>query len=390
MENFSFKNSTRLIFGKDIHQDIGKYTKSYGSKILLHYESDGDLIKKLGIYNTIINSLNENNIEYIELGGVVPNPRLSLVKKGIEICKDEKIDFILAIGGGSVIDSAKAISLGAKYDGDVWDFFTGKGEAKSSLGVGVVLTIPGSGSEMSESSIISCEELKMKCVCDTEENFPAFSMLDPQVCYTIPKKLMACGVADIMSHIMERYFSKVKDTQLNDALLEAAMRTVVEFGPKIIEDPKNYNNCAQIMWSSTIAHNGMIAAGKIADWASHRIEHEISAIYDITHGAGMAIIFPAWLKYVKDKNNIEFLSKFAKNVFSIEENKDKDLMAIKGIEKLEEFFNNLGLDTHLEKFNINDEDFEVMAKKALGNSETLGRFKELNKDDIINILKISK
>lgn len=390
MENFSFKNNTRIIFGKDIYQNVGKYTKFYSSKILIHYEGNGDLIKKLGIYDTVINSLNKSNIEYIELGGVVPNPRLSLVKQGIEICKDKNIDFILAIGGGSVIDSAKAISLGTKYAGDVWDFFTGKAEPKSSLNIGVILTIPGSGSEMSESSIINCEKLQMKCVCDTEENFPTYSMLDPQVCYTIPQNLIACGVADILSHVMERYFSKAKNTELNDALLEATMRTVVEFGPKIIEDPKNYNNCAQIMWASTIAHNGMIAAGKISDWASHRIEHEISAIYDITHGAGMAIIFPAWLKYIKDENNIDFLAQFAKNVFLVEENEDKNLMAIKGIQKLEEFFNNLGLDTHLKNFNINDEDFEIMAVKALGNSKTLGRFKELDKEDIINILKISK
>ena len=249
MENFNFKSSTRLIFGKDAHEEAGKYVKAYSKKVLLHYEGDGSLIKKLGIYDKVVKSLEENGIEYVTFGGVVPNPRLSLVYEGIEICRKSNIDFILAVGGGSVIDSAKAISLGAVYEGDVWDFFTGKNEPVNSLNVGVVLTIPGSGSEMSESSIISDEKTSMKCVCDTEKNFPVFSILDPQVCFTIPSYLMGCGVTDIMSHLMERYFSRTADTQLSDALLEAAMRTVVEFGPKIMKEPKNYNNCAQIMWA---------------------------------------------------------------------------------------------------------------------------------------------
>ena len=318
----------------------------------------------------------------------MPNPRLSLVYKGIDICKENGIDFILAIGGGSVIDSAKAIALGTAYDGDVWDFFTGKNTPVKSMNVGVVLTIPGSGSEMSESSIISNEELSMKCVCDTEVNFPVFSILDPQVCFTIPSHLMACGVTDIMSHLMERYFSQAKDTQLSDALLEAAMRTVVEFGPKIMAEPKNYNNAAQIMWSATVAHNGMIACGRIADWSSHRIEHEISAIYDITHGAGMAIVFPAWMKYVKDAN-IDVFVNFATKVFGVEEKGSKEEIALEGIKRLEEFFKSLGLKTTLKESGINDEHFEEMAQKALGGSETLGRFKKLTKEDIVSILKRS-
>lgn len=384
MEDFNFKNSTKIIFGKDNHNEVGKYIKSYGKKILIHYEGEGELIKKLLIYEKVVNSLKKNNIEFIELGGVIPNPRLSLVYEGINICKKNNIEFILAIGGGSVIDSAKAISLGTVYDGDVWDFFTNKNEPKDSLGIGVILTIPGSGSEMSESSIISNEDLKMKCVCDSEKNFPIFSMLDPQVCFTIPKYLMACGVADIMSHIMERYFSPSKDTQLSDALLESAMKIVIEFGPKILENSKDYNYCAQIMWASTIAHNGMIAAGKIADWSSHRIEHEISAIYDLTHGAGMAIVFPAWMRYVKDENT-DIFTKFAKNIFKIED-ENKNEVILKGILKLEEFFISLGLQTRLSNFNIDNKNFDIMAEKALGENETLGKLKKLKKQDIINIL----
>lgn len=384
MENFNFKNSTKIIFGKDTHNEVGKYIKAYGKKILLHYEGEGELIKKLLIYEKVVNSLKESNIEFIELGGVVPNPRLSLVYEGVNICKKNNIEFILAIGGGSVIDSAKAISLGSVYDGDVWDFFTNKSEPKDSLGVGVILTIPGSGSEMSESSIISNESLQMKCVCDSEKNFPFFSILDPQVCFTIPKYLMACGIADIMSHIMERYFSLSKDTELSDALLESAMKTVIEFGPKILENSKDYNCCAQVMWASTIAHNGMIAAGKTADWASHRIEHEISAIYDLTHGAGMAIVFPAWMDYVKEENPDIFI-KFAKNIFNIKE-EDKNKLILKGIIKLEDFFISLGLQTKLSNFDIDNKKFGIMAEKALGESETLGKLKKLKKQDIINIL----
>lgn len=388
MENFNFKSPTRLIFGKDTHEETGKYVKEFSKKILVLYEGEAELIKKLGIYDKVVKSLEENGIEYLTLGGVVPNPRLSLVYKGIDICKENGIDFILAIGGGSVIDSAKAIALGTAYDGDVWDFFTGKNTPVKSMNVGVVLTIPGSGSEMSESSIISNEELSMKCVCDTEVNFPVFSILDPQVCFTIPSHLMACGVTDIMSHLMERYFSQAKDTQLSDALLEAAMRTVVEFGPKIMAEPKNYNNAAQIMWSATVAHNGMIACGRIADWSSHRIEHEISAIYDITHGAGMAIVFPAWMKYVKDAN-IDVFVNFATKVFGVEEKGSKEEIALEGIKRLEEFFKSLGLKTTLKESGINDEHFEEMAQKALGGSETLGRFKKLTKEDIVSILKRS-
>lgn len=388
MEKFIFTNPTKIIFGKDQYKEIGEYVKKYSKKILVHYEGNGEIIKKLGIYQEVLLSLKKYEIEFIELGGVVPNPKLSLVYEGIKICKDNNIGFILAIGGGSVIDSAKAISLGAVYEGDVWDFFNGKAIPDNTLGVGVVLTIPGAGSEMSESSIISNEELKLKSVCDSEYNFPKFSVLNPEVCYTIPKNLMACGVADIMSHLMERYFSRSEGTQLSDSLLESVMRIVLEYGEKIINNPKDYNSCEQIMWAATLAHNGMISSGRIADWSSHRIEHEISALYNVTHGAGMAVIFPAWLKYVKEEN-IKVLSKFARNVFLIDEKND-EIAAVEGIKKLEEFFNRLNLKLHLKDFGIDDEYFETMAEKALCGNLFLGRFKKLSKEDIINILKLAK
>lgn len=382
MENFIFQNPTKIIFGKNIYKDVGKIVKKYGEKILLHYEGGGELIRKIGIYQQIVDSLDREGIEYLELGGVIPNPDISLVYEGIDICKSEKIDFILAIGGGSVIDSAKAISLGTVNDVDVWDFFTKDIIPTKTLGVGVILTIPGSGSEMSESIILSNEKFKMKRVCDSEINFPKFSMLNPEVCYTIPKYLLGCGITDILSHLMERYFSKSKNTELSDALLEAAMRVVVKFGEKIINGSKEYNDYAQIMWAATIAHNGMISCGRVADWASHRIEHEISAIYNITHGEGMAIVFLAWIKYMKNEKS-KRLEEFFKNVFLSKNIED-------GIEQLKYFFEKLGMKTSLKEKGIDEEKFEIMAEKALFGSETIGRFKALSKEDIINILKLAK
>ncbi|MGL6169090.1 MAG: iron-containing alcohol dehydrogenase [Fusobacteriaceae bacterium] len=376
MENFIFKSSTKIIFGKGTFKNVGKYIKPHSSKILLHYE--GDLIKKLGIYDDVINSLKENKIEFVDLAGVIPNPRLSLVKKGISKCIENNINFILAIGGGSVIDSSKAIALGVPYDGDVWDFFSGKNEPKTSLKVGVVLTIPGAGSEMSESSIITREEDLTKAVCDTEWNIPEFAILDPQVCYSIPKKLMCCGIVDILSHLMERYFSPTEYTDLSDSLIEASMRTIISLGSKYLKNPEDYNTCAEIMWLATVAHNGMIASGRVADWSSHRIEHEISALYDLNHGAGMAVIFPAWLKYV-EKLNSQKIETFSKNVFN----------CIDGIEALETFFKSLDLAVTLKEFNITKDKFEFMAKKALGNRSTMGNYVKLNKKDIINILEIA-
>lgn len=385
MDNFTYKNNTKIIFGKNDYKEIGKeinfFIKKNG-KILLHYEGDGELIKKIGIYDKVISSLKKYNIAYEELGGVVPNPRLSLVYRGITFCKEKNIDFILAIGGASVIDSAKAISLGAVYKGDVWDFFTEKQSPLETLGVGTILTIPGAGSEMSESSIITDERTQKKAVCDSELNFPKFSILNPEICFTIPDKLLAAGIIDILSHLMERYFTLSKNIDLSNFLIEAAMKTVVKYAPLVMKNRENYNYCSQIMWAATIAHNGMIACGRIADWASHRIEHEISGIYDITHGIGMGIIFPAWMEYTKNIRP-ELFKRFFKEVFE-EENIEE------GIKKIKIFFENLGIKLKLSDYGITDENFALMAEKALGESKTLGKFMRLNKQDIINILNIAR
>lgn len=386
MENFVFKSGTRIVFGKNSENTVGEYIAKYSRKVLIHY--GGDYLKEFGILDRIIKSLEKNGIEYVVLDGVVPNPRLSLVYEGIKICKEENIDFVLAIGGGSAIDSSKAIALGAKYDGDVWDFYSGKATPKSALKVGTVLTIPGSGSEMSESSIITNEEKNLKCGIDCELIVPEFSILNPEMCYTIPPYLMSCGIADILSHLFERYFTTTKSSVLSDHLLEGAMKAVLEIGPKIKKDPKNYDYCSEIMWLATVSHNGMLDAGRVSDWGSHRIEHEISALYDITHGAGMAIVFPAWMKYVKNEN-MERFEQLATRVFGVPNGEDKQAIVDSGIARLEGFFKSLGLKTTLTEAGVPVDRFEEMALKAIGGSEFVGRFKQLKKDDIVEILKLA-
>ncbi|WP_066501503.1 iron-containing alcohol dehydrogenase [Abyssisolibacter fermentans] len=386
MENFIFKSGTKIIFGKGGENTVGEHVVKHSHKVLIHY--GGDYLKKFGILDRVTESLKKNGVEYVILDGVVPNPRLSLVYEGIKICKQENIDFILAIGGGSAIDSSKAIALGAVYEGDVWDFYSGKATPKKALKVGTVLTIPGSGSEMSESSIITNEDKNLKCGIDNELIVPEFSILNPEMCYTIPPYLMSCGIADILSHLFERYFTTTKSSVLSDHLLEGAMKAVLEVGPLMKKDPKNYDYCSEIMWLATVSHNGMLDAGRVSDWASHRIEHEISAIYDITHGGGMAIVFPAWMKYVKDENMKRFVQ-LATRVFGVTDDTDKEKVIEKGINCLEEFFKSLGLKTTLTEANVPIDRFEEMASKAVGDADHIGRFKQLKIEDIVEILKLA-
>lgn len=387
MEDFNFKSGTKIIFGKGAENEVGKYVALHSKKVLIHY--GGDYLKEFGIIDRITHSLEEKNVEYVILEGVVPNPRLSVVYEGIKLCKEEKIDFVLAIGGGSAIDSSKAIAMGVEYEGDVWDFYSGKAVPTKALKVGTILTIPGSGSEMSESSIITKEEESLKCVVDSEVIVPEFSILNPEMCYTIPPRLMACGIADILSHLFERYFTPTKNVILSDCLLEGAMKALLEIGLKLMKDPKNYDYCAEFMWMASVSHNGMLDAGRVADWGSHRIEHEISALYDITHGAGMAIIFPAWMKYVKEVD-IDRFARLATKVFDIPVGDgDKVRLADEGIKCVERFFEELGLKLTLTEASVALDEFEKMAQKAVGVAGYVGRFKKLNIEDIIEILKLA-
>lgn len=386
MDNFVFNWVTKIIFGKDTESTVGKEIKQYGSKVLFHY--GGGSIKKSGLYDKVIKSLKENGIEYIELGGVQPNPRLDLVKKGIKICRQNNVDFVLAVGGGSAIDSAKAIALGAIYDGDVWDFYTGKTPVIKTLPTGVILTIPATGSEASKSSVITNEDGWYKRPVNIDVIKPKFAIMNPELTYTLPPYQTACGAADIMAHVMERYFTPTRGVELTDRLCEATLKTVIENTPIVLKNPEDYEARAQIMWAGTVAHNDLLSTGRVGDFASHKIEHEISGIYDVAHGAGLAAVFPAWMKYVY-KHDVNRFVQFANRVWNIDVNfENPEKTALEGIQKLTDFFVSIGLPVTLREMNVPDDRLEEMAEKSV-ESGPVGAFVKIYKEDALNILKLS-
>ena len=387
MNNFTFKNETEMIFGKNTQKQVGELTARYGKKVLIHY--GGGSIKKSGLYDEIIESLHSEKVDFVELGGVVANPRLSLVQQGIEICRREKVDFILAIGGGSVIDSAKTIAAGAVYDGNCWDFFIGKAPVTKSLPLGVVLTIPAAGSETSNSAVITNEEGWFKKGMGGPTLRPVFAVLNPELTYTLPDYQTACGVSDMLAHVMERYFSNTKNVELTDRLCEGIMKTIVHQGLRVINNPMDYDARAEIMLAGTIAHNDLAGVGREQDWASHNIEHELSGIYDIAHGAGLSIVFPAWIKYNYPKNPEKF-AQFAHRVFDVEYQFERPIETIeKGIEALEHFYIQMGLPIRLKDVQIYDNRFEEMANKATDHDAyQIGGLNRLSSEDIIKIYEL--
>ncbi|HHU49160.1 MAG: iron-containing alcohol dehydrogenase [Caldicoprobacterales bacterium] len=389
MNNFTFQCATKIIFGRDTEHQVGAEVKRYADKVLLHY--GGGSIKKSGLYDRVVASLKESGVEIVELGGVQPNPRVSLVRRGIELCREQNIPFILAVGGGSVIDSAKAISVGILYDGDVWDFYSGKAEVERCLPVGAVLTIPAAGSEASIGSVITNEDGWYKKSVDNDLLRPVFAIMNPELTFTLPPYQTACGAADIMAHIMERYFTNTPDVDFTDRLCEATLKTIIENVPIAIENPEDYAARAQIMWASTVAHNGLLGTGREEDWASHQIEHELSALYDVAHGAGLAVVFPAWMKYVYRRNVPRFVQ-FAVRVWNVEQDfHNPERTALKGIEKTKEFFASIGLPVTLEQLGIKDDRLEEMADRCTkGNTVTKGFFVKLDKDDIVEIYKLAR
>lgn len=384
MENFVFYNKTKIIFGKGVENNCGDECKKYGKKVLVHY--GGGSIIKSGLYDRVIKSLKDNGMEVYSLGGVVPNPRLSLVYKGIELVKKEHIDIILAVGGGSVIDSGKAIALGAKYDGDVWDFYIGKNTPKDILPIGTILTIPAAGSESSFSTVITKEDGWVKKSYRNDMNRPLFSFLNPELISTVPHSHLVAGVIDMYCHVIERYFTNSKHVILTDELCEGTMRAIIENGPKFIKEPSNYDYASEIMWSSTVAHNSLLECGRITDWGSHGIEHELSALYDVTHGLGLAIIVPAWMKYVY-KHDISRFARYARNVYKVNELNDEKA-ALEGIIKTQSFFESLGAKTNLIDANIPTDQFDLLATKATSFGPQ-GKFVPLQKEDVLKILEIA-
>lgn len=389
MENFVFSSPTKIIFGKDTEDFIAAEVINYSKRILLCY--GGRSIIKTGLYDKVVASLKKADIEFLELGGVKPNPRLSLVQEGINLCRNNNINFILVVGGGSAIDTAKAIAVGVPYQGDVWDFFLGKAVITQALPVGVILTIPAAGSEASSNTVITNEDGWYKKGIASNLIRPVFSILNPELTYTLPPYQTACGAVDIMAHVMERYFTNVENVDLTDRLCEATLKTIINNAPIALEQPDNYNARAEIMWSGTIAHNDLLSTGRISDWASHRIEHELSGIYDIAHGAGLSIIFPAWMKYVY-KHNINRFVQFAGRVWDVDMQFESEQdIALEGIRRMTEFFKKLGLPVTLSEANISDDHFEEMADKCTDSGKkTQGNLMVLHREDIINIYKLAK
>ncbi len=391
MINFTFQNPTKIIFGKGSEQKLGAEIRRRGQKALVHY--GGGSVKQNGVYDKVIASLNAAGVSYIELGGVKPNPRLSLVYEGIRLCREQGVDFVLAVGGGSVIDSAKAIAVGVPYEGDVWDFYAGTAEPESALPVGTVLTLAAAGSESSWGSVITKDEGRYKRALDHPVLYPAFSVLNPEFTYTLPPYQTSCGISDILAHMFERYFTNVKHVGVTSRLLEGAMKNIIEHGPKALEDPNDYDARAEIMYTGCIAHNNSLDPGRIGDWGSHMIEHELSGFNDVAHGAGLSIIFPAWMKFVY-KHDMELFTQFAVRVWGVEQdffNSEQTILA--AIAKMEAFFKGLGLPIRLSEIDIAPKDFRAIADKCKVFDEeagTVGNFVPLTKDDIVRILELAE
>lgn len=385
MNNFKFNQSTVVFFGKNAIKDIGSEITKFSSKILLTY--GGGSIKKNGIYDSIIKILKENNISFVELSGIESNPKVQSVREGIKLMREHDLGFILAVGGGSVIDASKAIACGVPYSGDVWDFFEGKAAVKEALPIGAVLTLAATGTEMNGNSVVSDLTINRKLGLGSNFLKPKFSVLDPSYTFSVSPYYTAAGIVDICSHIFEQYFSSVKETYVLDRLSEALLKTVVHFGPIALKDPNNYEAREQIMWAGTHALNGTLNSGKPGDWATHGIEHEVSAFYDVAHGAGLSALTPYWMDYVLTNENKDRFVNLAKNVFGVEGD-DSVETAKKGILAIKEFFKGLNMPVELKTLVGDKSKLELMAKGAVtfGN---IGGFRTLNEADVLSILNNS-
>ena len=393
MRDFNYYAPTEVVFGKQSEEQVAHLVKKYGgSKVLVHY--GGNSARRSGLLDKMFGLLRENNIPFVELGGVVPNPRLSLVKKGIQLCRDEKVDFILAVGGGSVIDSAKAIGYGVGYEGEPWDFWMGKAVPKSCLPIGAVLTIPAAGSEMSNSCVITNDANNDKRGINSNLCRCKFCIMNPERTFTLPTYQTAAGATDIMMHTMERYFTVYDDMTLTDALAEALLRTVKDSALEVMRNPMDYRHRAQIMWAGSISHNDLMECGSTKDFATHKLEHELSAMFDVTHGAGLAAIWGSWARYVLPGHEARF-ARFAVNVMGVDNDfTDVRRTAEKGIEATERFFAQLGMPISIHELlgrDITDEEIEEMARRASHDGEiSLGNIRVLKRADMVEIYKLAR
>ena len=387
MDNFNFYSPTEFIFGKDRENECGKYVKKYGKgKTLIHY--GGGSVVRSGLLDRVTQSLKESGVEFTELGGVQPNPRDTLVYKGIELCRRENVGFILAVGGGSVIDSAKAIAAGALYDGDFWDFYSGK-KVETALPIGVVLTIAAAGSEGSGDSVITKEDGLLKRGTGSDALRAKFSILNPALTQTLPPYQTACGATDIMAHVFERYFTNTREVEITDRLCEAVLITMVKETPRVIADPDNCEARANIMWAGMVAHNGLVGVGRSQDWNSHGLEHELSALYDCAHGAGLAVVMPAWMEFVY-KHDVMRFCQMATRIFGCEMNYEApEVTALEGIRRFRSFLHGIGMPVNFEELGAKEEDIPLLAEKlGLGDGRT-GGFVQLSTKDAEDIYRIA-
>lgn len=389
MENFTFYAPTYFSFGKGSEKDIGGLVKRFGGKkALVHY--GGGSVKRNGVFDKVIASLKESNIPYVELGGVQPNPRSGLVYKGIDICRKENIDFILAVGGGSVIDSAKAIAAGTVYEGDFWDYYSTGKPVDRALPIGTVLTIAAAGSEGSPDSVITLEDGMYKRGASGEALRSKFSILNPEFTETLPAYQTACGISDIMAHVCERYFSNTKNVEITDRLCEGVLKAMIEESPKVIKNPHDYEARANIMWAGMVAHNNIVGVGREQDWSSHAIEHELSALYDVAHGAGLAVIVPAWMKFVMKKNLGKFVQ-FAVRVWGCDMNfENPEMTAMEGINRYSAFLTSLGMPSNFKELGAKEEDIPALVKHLGATDENpIGRYVKLGPKDIEAIYRLA-
>lgn len=392
MLNFEFYAPTRVVFGKNAENEVGKLIKELGcKKVLVHF--GGNSAKKSGLLDRIYCLLEQADISYISLGGVVPNPRLSKVHEGIELCRKENVDFILAVGGGSVIDSSKAIGYGLANDGEVWDFYEKIRTPQGCTPIGAVLTIAAAGSEMSNSSVITNEKGWFKRGCNSDFSRCKFSIMNPELTYSLPEYQTASGCADILMHTMERYLTTAEDTMLTDGIGEALMKTVIQSAKILKKDPENYDARAQVMWASSLSHNGLTGCGTIGDWASHQLEHELGGMFDVAHGAGLAAIWGSWARYVyKDKP--ERFAQFAVNVMGVTNDFfHSEKTALAGIHAMEEFYHLISMPISITELGVEltDDQIEELAYKcSFENTRTIGAFKTLDIEDMKKIYKMAR
>ena len=383
MNDFTYAISTKILFGRNTIQQLAEEIEKYGRTVLFVYGQGS--IKKLGIYEAVHSILEKSDIDCVELSGVQPNPRIESVRAGIQLCKDHAVDLVLAAGGGSTIDCAKTIAAGMYYDGDPWDLFLqGDNLIRDVIPIGTILTAAGTGSEMNGNAVITNLQTMQKFAIHHDLLRPKFSILDPTYTYTVPKEHTAAGVVDIISHILEQYFSPTKDSYLQDRLAESMLKTCINYGPIAVQNPTDYEARAQLMWTSSLALNGLLSYGKTTDWATHGIEHAISAAYDVTHGVGLAVLTPVWMAYVLDERTRGRFLEYAHNAWNLVG--DSDAVAQQSILETRQFFSTLGMPTTLHELGVQQQRLQEMACIAT-TFGPIGRFKKLTTNDVLAILK---